>query len=516
MRNAQLNGNCRINKKDLFLRLFFIVMIAAAPAIVYAQEPTLGAPSVLQQALNRLPAVPIAGKSLKFEMGGETWIAKINGRNFLAGSMITQDTGEGSLITLSQTHVYAAIPGVANVGWIRTPGPQIILEYKMGPPASLKLVSISSGKDDSSSGALVSIINSAVEEAVTSAMLNITLPAGTDTSAGKFKIVNAKDVGLNDSDFLVAVNRYSTITITGYSGKVKDLVIPTTLHGLTVTHIGKYAFANNQLTSVIIPDSVIVIGQGAFGGNWYLKSITISDSVLCIESGAFENNNAEKVILGNNLQVIRQNAFKGNSNLSEIKIPDSVMSIERGVFENCNIQKVSLGNNLQIIGQNAFRGNKNLTEITIPDSVTRIDEGAFSNCGIIKINWGNGLKVISTRAFLNNRLTDIILPEGLTYAGSSSFANNPVAAMTIPSSLSQHGRGSNLSGFNGAFVVVNNQEGNLNTLTRIALPADVHKNNMRQFEQELRTFYDAMNKSAGTYVRNAPLPGSNRPYWTRE
>ena len=36
----------------------------------------------------------------------------------------------------------------------------------------------------------------------------------------------------------------------------------------SVTSIGNYAFGHgNQLTSVVIPDSVISIGEGAFYGN---------------------------------------------------------------------------------------------------------------------------------------------------------------------------------------------------------------------------------------------------------
>jgi len=99
--------------------------------------PVLGEPTVLQQALNRLPAVPIAGNNLKFEFGGNIWIATLNGRNFLAGTISTQETDEGSILTLRQTHIYPPrnIPGIR---WVRTPGPDIVLEYRIGPPASLR------------------------------------------------------------------------------------------------------------------------------------------------------------------------------------------------------------------------------------------------------------------------------------------------------------------------------------------------------------------------------------------
>jgi len=102
--------------------------------------PQLGEPTLLQQTLNLLPAIPIAGYNLKFVFGGETWIARLNGRDFLAGTFMSENTSEGSIITLKQTHTYPprTIPGI---NWIRTPGPDIVLEYKIGPPASLSLIS---------------------------------------------------------------------------------------------------------------------------------------------------------------------------------------------------------------------------------------------------------------------------------------------------------------------------------------------------------------------------------------
>ncbi|MDR1625803.1 MAG: hypothetical protein LBT33_04615 [Spirochaetia bacterium] len=94
--------------------------------------PELGPATPLQQALNELPAIPVAGKELKFEFGGDAWIAKVDGKNSLAGTFTSEDTADGSILTLEQTHAYSN-----DIGWVATPGPQIVLEYKKGPPASL-------------------------------------------------------------------------------------------------------------------------------------------------------------------------------------------------------------------------------------------------------------------------------------------------------------------------------------------------------------------------------------------
>ena len=112
----------------------FLLFFVAAP--VFSQTPRLGQPTLLQAVLNNLPAVPIPQVgSLKFEFGGDIWMAKLNGQNLLAGTMTVQDTKDGSILVLKQTHTYVKI------AWIKTPGLDIFLDYTQGPPASLRAIS---------------------------------------------------------------------------------------------------------------------------------------------------------------------------------------------------------------------------------------------------------------------------------------------------------------------------------------------------------------------------------------
>ena len=59
-----------------------------------------GAPASLQQILNGMPAIPIAGNNLKFEFNGETWISKVNGENFSMGTIEFEANAEGGILTL--------------------------------------------------------------------------------------------------------------------------------------------------------------------------------------------------------------------------------------------------------------------------------------------------------------------------------------------------------------------------------------------------------------------------------
>jgi hypothetical protein len=128
--------------------------------------PQLGVPNILQQTINQMPAIPIAGKNLKFEFGGDVWFAKVNGKNFISGNCIFEENGKGYILTLKTTNVWsgaveevidlfqkigiplgpaagplraAAKLATAVAKWIPFNGSSIILEYYEGPPASLRL-----------------------------------------------------------------------------------------------------------------------------------------------------------------------------------------------------------------------------------------------------------------------------------------------------------------------------------------------------------------------------------------
>src|SRR4030042_768458 len=104
----------------------------------------------------------------------------------------------------------------------------------------------------------------------------------------------------------------ATGTITGYdlAGGL-DVVIPSTIGGITVEQIGDNAFYDKDLTSVIIPDSVTVIWAYAFYGN-QLTSVTLPDSVTGFGYYAFANNQLTSVTIGNSVTVFGIAAFAGN------------------------------------------------------------------------------------------------------------------------------------------------------------------------------------------------------------
>ena len=104
--------------------------------------------------------------------------------------------------------------------------------------------------------------------------------------------------------------RYFTVNengvLTGFTGTQTNVVIPSTVRGITVVEIGGSAsqwqltgpFQNRGITNVTIPNGVRIIGQNAFRRNDRLTNITIPSSVRVIDNWAFSNHRITNITIG--------------------------------------------------------------------------------------------------------------------------------------------------------------------------------------------------------------------------
>ena len=179
-----------------------------------------------------------------------------------------------------------------------------------------------------------------------------------------------------------------------------SFTIPSTIshqgRNYSVINIKPSAFKDcSQLTSIVIPSSVAVIGNLAFQNCTGLTSITFSERLNILGAGAFHNcsslTSVELPIIQNlsgSFESLSSDLFNGCSSLVYVKIPISIDGIGARAFKDCNnlsdifcypTKAPTLANQ----GGNAFDGTKR-GEIRIHVPKESLDSYKNSNWNVFK------------------------------------------------------------------------------------------------------------------------------------
>ena len=229
-----------------------------------------------------------------------------------------------------------------------------------------------------------------------------------------------------------------------------------------VINIVDWAFAASEIANVIIPDSVVTIGEQAFAYCKSLTSIKIPVGVETIGQNAFEicsvlsnitvdeqNSNyssdnygvlfnKDKTMLvqypiGNSrnsynipdsVTLINDYAFYKSSNLAEVSIPEGVVTIDFAAFSGCeNLTDIKLPDSLIEIGGYAFESCTSLTDIKIPNGVTTLDNCAFIGCKNLKeVVISDSVTELNYNVFSVCKSLQKVFAPGVEFVGSDVFS----------------------------------------------------------------------------------------------
>ena len=203
------------------------------------------------------------------------------------------------------------------------------------------------------------------------------------------------------SDFTYEANE-TGITITKYVGTSKKVSIPDYIDNTPVTQIGSRAFCENEnITSVLIPNTVeiigdnafycctklktvnfpeglTVIGESAFSGCYLLKSVDLPSTVQNIYSFAFsfcdcldaitvsqqnpKFTSVDGVLYNSDGSVLL--IYPAGKKDTSFKIPEGVVTVGMSAFSYCyNLSEITVSSTVEILGNYSFYFCRFLTNI---------------------------------------------------------------------------------------------------------------------------------------------------------
>lgn len=164
--------------------------------------------------------------------------------------------------------------------------------------------------------------------------------------------------------------------ITGYFGKETDLIVPETIHGITVKGVGNSAFKDDTLIhSVELPSTATVIDTEAFAGCTNLYKVS-GEGITIVNKSAFELCTISEFPF-EQLETIGISAYAGCNNLSNVNLKNAV-NIMQSAFENARDIIEINSSSIISVGEYAFRGT-NVETVNLPE-LTEINISAFQNC----------------------------------------------------------------------------------------------------------------------------------------
>ena len=222
------------------------------------------------------------------------------------------------------------------------------------------------------------------------------------------------------------------------------------------------SFQNKGLKSVILPNSIIAIGDRAFannddmeycnipravqyifdnnpwGGCYNIKHMDCFSPLFKIDDGILYSSNYsvvygfiywhEDILINPKAKKISANAFWSSRKNYDSVIKNvnlsNVLELGRAAFFNCCNARFVIPESLAIIGEDAFYNCCNLREIKL--SILRtISEGAFEQCdNLTRFEVINEIEIIQKNAFRGcERLACFNIPKSTIYISEDAFEN---------------------------------------------------------------------------------------------
>ena len=202
--------------------------------------------------------------------------------------------------------------------------------------------------------ALCLVICLALFPASASAASGNIMASGTIGGTMEFKLYTNGDLVISGQGVLTDMSQWSFTNSPPYNPGLDDVMQTKSetrnlVIGEGITQVSVTAFRDcPNLTTVSLPESLMLIDDGAFSNCSALRSISIPNSVSVIGAGAFQGcTRLTNVYLPNNGNTqISAGAFQDCTSLASITIPPSIQSIQANAFRDCNSLKeiIFLGN----------------------------------------------------------------------------------------------------------------------------------------------------------------------------
>ncbi len=235
--------------------------------------------------------------------------------------------------------------------------------------------------------------------------------------------------------------------------------VPASIEGFPVETIAAGAFHRcEDITALILPDSVKTIGDSAFSEMDSLRSVTLPSGLTALPDGAFRFcESLPAITLPAALSSIGGRAFEECEALRSISVDsqnpyltvaaDSTVRSKDGHIlyaypMGLPLSDYAFDSTVTTVAAGAFAGCKTLRSVTVPSNVTQMGAAVFAECtALASADFSqSSLNAIADETFYEcESLRAFSFPGGAASVGARAFADCGFTELAIPASITEIG-----------------------------------------------------------------------------
>lgn len=197
--------------------------------------------------------------------------------------------------------------------------------------------------------------------------------------------------------------------------------LKTLLLSESVTYIDDFAFWNCKIDNLFIPSTVSYLGNCAV--NNQMRNLTIAqdhDSYILEDGKLFSRDKTRLLFFSSEL-------FE-----QTFSIPESVVTIDAYAFYDCKLKNICIPRQILEIGTGAFYGSDYLKTVEINAALRTIEDYLFYSCSsLVEVKLPSSIEYIGNHVFSGTALQHISIPQTVQRISSVAFLNTQYVYLTV-------------------------------------------------------------------------------------
>lgn len=273
---------------------------------------------------------------------------------------------------------------------------------------------------------------------------------GTKVAKSADSILTSSD-GLWLYEYVNEDSGETVVSVDGYKGTSRELVIPGEIDGYVVRYIGRPGGWNtvntDKFDSITLPDSVTGLLNVPFfahshnlefmylGKNYGTYSQHGRDINMIKADDTYDIQTKEYRVSAENKVITASDGVLYSKDMKELKIypslkeditftvPDGVISIDSYAMNNLQyLENLILPYGITEIGTYCCKGSS-ISSINIPDSLTTLNHGIFYESKLKSVVLPGTISTIGGYVFTGTPIEEVIIPDNVISLGAGDFMN---------------------------------------------------------------------------------------------